>query len=160
MNKNPNVFISHHGKDDAHVQKLKQRLREKGRDVRNSSIDSTKYRPTIPSDNVIARYLRRGINWAGTFICLIGKETYTRPWVNYEIEQAHLNEKRIVGIYAHGCSNAVNLPEAFEKYGGSLLGWNSLDKLGQAMDGINLPFEKPDGTISGPIHNIIRITCR
>lgn len=159
MNKNPNVFISHHGKDDEYVQRLKQRLRNKGHNIRNSSIDSTKYKPKIPSDAVIARYLRKGINWAGTFICLIGKETHTRPWVNYEIRQAHLKGKRIVGIYMHGCKNSVELPEAFKHYGGPPIGWNSLDKLSEIMAGKNVPAENPDGTIRTPIYNIIRIKC-
>lgn len=159
MDKTHNVFISHHGKDDKHVQRLKKRLRDNGSNIRNSSIDSTKYRPYIPSDATIARYLRRGINWAGTFICLIGTETHTRPWVNYEIRQAHLKGKRIVGIYAHGSSNKVELPETFKKYGGSVLGWNSLDKLGEVMEGKNIAFENPDSTPSEPIYNIIRVRC-
>lgn len=159
MDRTHNVFISHHGKDDEHVQRLKKRLRDNGSNIRNSSIDSTKYRPYIPSNATIARYLRRGINWAGTFICLIGQETHTRPWVNYEIRQAHLKGKKIVGIYAHGCSNNVELPEAFKKYGGALLGWNSLDKLGEVMAGKNIEFENPDSTQSEPIYNIIRVNC-
>jgi hypothetical protein len=159
MDKRHNVFISHHGKDDEHVQHLKKRLKDSGYAIRNSSIDSTKHHPTIPSDAVIARYLRKGISWAGTFICLIGKETYSRPWVNYEIRQAHLQGKTIVGIYAHGCKDIVELPEAFKRYGGTPLGWNSLDKLGDAMAGINLPAENPDGTSREPIYNMIRIKC-
>ena len=154
-----NIFISHHGKDDKYVQSLKQRLKSKGYKIRNSSIDSTKHRPTRPSDTVIARYLRKGINWAGTFICLIGKETHTRPWVNYEIRQAYLKGKKIVGIYSLGCSNSVELPEAYKKYGGSPIGWNSLGKLGDIMAGKIYPPENPDGTIRGPIFNIIRIKC-
>jgi hypothetical protein len=154
-----NVFISHYGEDDEHVQRLKQRLRDSGRNVRNSSIDSTKYQDKRPSDAVVARYLRIGINWAGTFICLIGEDTHTRPWVNYEIEQAHLQGKTIVGIYAHGCANAVELPEAFKKYGGTTIGWNSLDKLEKIMSGEYVPSESPSGGSSQPLYNIIRIKC-
>ena len=159
MSKTHNVFISHHGKDDKYVQRLKKRLRDNGYNIRNSSIDSTKYRPYIPSDQTIARYLRRGINWAGTFICLIGKDTHSRPWVNYEIRQAYLKGKRIVGVYAHGCSNDVQLPGPMKKYGGPTLGWNSLDKLGKVMNGKNVPSEKPDGSPRSPIFNIVRVKC-
>jgi hypothetical protein len=155
-----NIFISHYGKDDDHVQRLKQRLRDQGYNIRNSSIDSTKHRDgRIPSDAVVARLLRRGISWAGTFICLIGPETHSRPWVNYEIRQAHLQGKTIVGVYLHGSANNVQLPEAFKRYGGPVLGWNSLDKLGDAMAGKNLPAENPNSTIRTPIYNIIRIKC-
>ena len=159
MDKTHNIFISHHGKDDEHVQRLKQRLKDQGYNIRNSSIDSTKHRTVRPSDAVIARLLRRGISWAGTFICLIGEETHTRPWINYEIRQAHIQGKCIVGIFMHGCKNSVELPEAFKRYGGTPLGWNSLNKLGDAMAGKNLPAENPDGSSRAPIYKIVRIIC-
>ena len=159
MSKKHNIFISHHGKDDEHVQRLKQRLRDQGYNIRNGSIDSTKHRPVRPSDPVIARLLRKGISWAGTFICLIGEETHTRKWVNYEIRQAYVQGKNIVGLYLHGCKNSVELPEAFKRYGGTPLGWNSLDKLGAAMAGKNLSAENPDGSSRAPIYKIVRITC-
>ncbi len=154
-----NVFISHYGKDDDKVQSLKQRLKDSGYEVRNSSIDSTKYQKSIPSDKTIAKKLRDGITWAGTFICLIGEKTHTRPWVNYEIEQAHLQGKPIIGIYKHGCADSVALPDAFKKYGGSTLGWNSLDKLADVMSGKISTIENPNGNKRLPIYNIKRIPC-
>lgn len=159
MDRIHNVFISHHGKDDKHVQRLKQRLKDAGYKIRNSSIDSTKYSPNRLSNKRIARKLRRGIRWASTFICLIGEKTHTRPWVNYEIRNAHLQGKKIVGIFKHGCNNSVDLPEAFKKYGGPTIGWNSLDKLGDIMAGNIAPIENPDGTNRDPIYNIVRISC-
>jgi hypothetical protein len=159
MSKTKNIFISHYNKDDESLHKLIDRLKGKGYEIRNSSIDRSKYRPYKVSDALIARLLRMRINWAGTFICLIGKETHTRPWVNYEIQQAYKQGKTIVGVYAHGCANNVELPEAYKKYGGSTIGWNSLDKLGDILDGKIVPPEKPDGTSSQSIHNIIRIQC-
>ena len=42
MEKKKNVFISHFGKDDAHIGKLKDLLAKKGYTLRNSSIDSSK----------------------------------------------------------------------------------------------------------------------
>lgn len=159
MAKTNNVFISHYGKDDDHVQRLKQRLNDSGYNIRNSSIDSTKHRPTRPSYAVVAPYLRKGISWAGTFICLIGEKTHTRPWVNYEIKQAHLQGKQIIGIYKHGCANSVEFPEAFKIYGGATIGWNSLDKLRKVMSGESIPTETPSGDSRKPIHNIIRVQC-
>jgi len=159
MDKTHNVFISHHGKDDEHLQRLKERLRDNGYNIRNSSVDSTKHRPIRPSDEVIARYLRKGISWAGTFICLIGEETHKRKWVDFEIKQAHLQGKKIVGVYLHGCSNSVELPETFKKYGGTPIGWNSLDKLADAMKGEQMPAENADGTPRTPIFKISRVKC-
>jgi len=159
MDNKHNVFISHHGKDDDYVQRLKQRLRDNGCEIRNSSIDSTKHSDVRPSDRTIMGILKDGITWAGTFICLIGKDTHTRDWVNYEIREAYLQGKRIVGIYAHGSANNVELPEAFKKYGGPVIGWNSLDKLEDVMDGKNIPYEKPDGKPSLPIVKTPRVKC-
>lgn len=164
MGNTKNIFISHKGEDDEHVQSLKQRLKERGYDVRNSSYESNnpKYddgRKKPPSDAVIARYLRICVNWAGTFICLIGEDTHKSKWVNYEIEQAHKLGKSIVGIYKHGCANSVELPEAFKKYGNARIGWNSLDKLGDILDGKVVPPENPDSSSATPINNIVRIAC-
>ena len=159
MDRTHNIFISHHGKDDEHVQHLKKRLRDGGSNIRNSSIDSTKHTTTRPKNIIVARLIRRRIRWAGTFICLIGENTHTRPWVNYEIKQAHLQGKQIIGIYKYGCANSVELPEAFKKYGGSTIGWNSLDKLDKVMSGEITLSETPTCTNQEPIYNIIRVHC-
>ena len=154
-----NIFISHYGEDEQSLDRLKKRLRERGCDVRNSSVEKKKYRPYKVSDATIARYLRMCIRWAKTFIVMIGEHTHERPWVNYEIREAARQGKIIIGIYMHGCANNVELPEAYKRYGGSPLGWNSLDKLEDIINGEVLPPEAPDGTLAGPIANIIHIKC-
>lgn len=160
MSKKYNVFISHHGKDDDYVQRLKERLIENGYNIRNGSVDSTKHKDgRVPPKKVVERLLRKGISWAGTFICLVGEDTHSREWVDFEIKQAYEQGKRIVGIYAHGSLNA-ELPEALKKYGGAMLGWNSLDKLGEVIEGKNLPYENPDSSEqSTPIYTIKRVNC-
>ncbi|WP_222599027.1 TIR domain-containing protein [Morganella morganii] len=154
-----NIFISHHGKDDEHVQRLKQRLKDEGYEVRNSSVDSTKHQEKRPSDETIKKDLRDGIGWAGTFICLVGEDTHTRDWVDFEIEQAYKQGKPIVGVYMHGCSESVELPEKLEKYRSYIIGWNSLDKLGDILDGKSVPAENPDGTTKNPSYTVVRVTC-
>ena len=93
------------------------------------------------------------------FICLVGKETHERKWVNDEIKWAHELGRRIVGVYIHGASNS-DLPENFKKYGGPMIGPNSLNKLADALDGKNFPSENPDGSPSAPIFSVTRIKCR
>jgi len=155
-----NIFISHKGKDDKQVQGLKERLNAQGYNVRNFSVDSTNHRTgKRPSDAVIARLLRMRISWSSTLICLIGPDTHQSKYVNNEIRYAHEQGKRIVGIYTHGSANNVEIPEAFKKYGGTPLGWNSLDKLGDAIEGINMPAENPDGSDRQPIYQITRVKC-
>ena len=155
-----NIFISHKGEDDAQVQNLKTRLKTQGYDVRNFSVDSTNHKDgRRPSDAVIARLLRMRISWSSTFICLIGPDTHKSSYVNDEIKYAHEQGKRIVGMYAHGSANSVELPEAFKKYGGTPLGWNSLDKLGDAIQGKRMPAENPDGSSRKPIYEVARVKC-
>jgi hypothetical protein len=157
--KNPNVFISHHGKDDKQVQGLKKRLTERGYNIRNYSVDSTKHKDgRRPSDAVIKRYLRMQLSWSSTCVCLIGEKTHTRKWVNEEIKMAHLQGKKIVGIFTHG-NNNVELPEMFKKYGGATMGWNSIDKLGDILSEKSFPVENPDGTQRIPQYTIKKISC-
>jgi hypothetical protein len=155
-----NIFISHYEQDDAHVQSLKKRLISQGYDVKNFSVDSTKHKDgRRPSDAVIKRLLDIRIKAASTFICLLGPDTHTRKWVNYEIRKAHLEGKKIIGVYSHGNKDNIELPEAFKKYGNSTLGWNSTEKLGNIISGENTPFENPDGSKSKDIHKTTRIKC-
>lgn len=156
-----NVFISHYGEDEPQLDRLKERLKEAGCTVRNSSIEKKDYRDDKVANSTIAKELRDGIKWAGTVIVLIGEDTYTRPWVNYEIRSAYLKGKKIIGIYEFGCKDSVELPEAYKRYGGPVLGWNSLDKLSDVIKGKCPPPEKPDSTPveKGPITNIIHIKC-
>jgi len=90
---------------------------------------------------------------------MIGEHTHKRPWVNYEIRNAARQGKAIIGIYEHGCKDGVELPEAFKRYGTTTLGWNSVDKLIDVIEGRTVVSENPNGSASGPIQNIIRIKC-
>lgn len=87
INNFKNVFVSHYGRDDEHVQNLKQLLKSNGMTIKNSSIDSTKPNQASNAD-YIRSLLRDRIRWAGTTIVLIGPRTHTRDWVNWEIEQS------------------------------------------------------------------------
>jgi hypothetical protein len=146
--KRKHVFISHHHKDDAEVTKLTNLLKGRGYDIRNSSIrakPSNQKRldeKRVP-EAVLRRLLRMKISWAGTTLVLVGKETHQRPWVNWEIEQAHKQGKRIIGVYQHGGTEA-DVPKNFAKYGSALVNWNS-DSIINAMEGGN-NFTNPDGS--------------
>ena len=154
-----NVFISHYGEDEPHLDKLRDRLKHIGCDVRNSSIEKKDYRKNKVSDATIAAEIRSHINWAGTFIVMIGEHTHERPWVNYEIRYAARQGKTIIGIYEYGCKDSVVLPEAYKRYGGSPLGWCSLAKLDDIISGHVPAPEAPDGNPAVPIYTIIRIKC-
>lgn len=146
-----NVFICHHSADVPKLRDLLDNLRSKGYDVRSSSLQEDKDNKVVHkgkhvADATVARYIRRAIKWAGTFIVLIGEHTHERAWVNYEIRNAHFQGKKIIGVYKYGCAQTAELPEAYKRYGTSPIGWNSMDKLAGMIQGNVVPPELPDGT--------------
>jgi hypothetical protein len=146
-----NVFISHHHKDDAHVDKLSRLLAGKGYTIRNSSIrakpsNQARLDKGLIREEVLKRLLRMKISWAGTLVVLVGRETHSRPWVDWEIREANRQGKNIVGVYEEGLKDKVPLPEALEKYGTSIVGWNG-ECIVDAITGTP-SFQNPDGSPS------------
>lgn len=163
MTKRRHVFISHHHADDQKVSGLTDMLGRAGYDVRNSSIrakpaNQRRLNEGRISDKVIARLLRMKMSWATTVVVLIGRETHTRPWVDWEINKAHELGKRIVGVYERG-GTENDLPEPFKKYGDALVAWNS-DSVLDAIDGKSGDvFQNPDGTPRHPTNAPPRNSC-
>lgn len=160
--KRRHVFISHHHADDAEVTKFTDLLSRNGYDVRNSSIrakpaNQARLDRGLVKDEVIKRLLRMKMSWAGVVVVLIGKETHSRPWVNWEIEQAHKLGKRIVGAFVQGGKES-DAPTNFEKYGSALVGWNS-SSIVSAIDGTASPFQRPDGSSRSPVHTPTTSEC-
>jgi hypothetical protein len=90
---------------------------------------------------------------------LIGPRTHTREWVDFEIREAQRQGKRIIGIYTHGSMETAEVPPALKEFASSIIGWNSIEKLGELIAGQNLPFEDPDGNIAIPIFSRPDIGC-
>ena len=97
------------------------------------------------------------ISWAGTVVVLIGKETHSRPWVNWEIDQANKQGKRVVGIYVRG-GMEVDKPAALEKYASAIVGWNT-GSIITAIDGTGNPFQNPDGSSRETAHARVSLKC-
>ena len=156
------LFISHHHEDDQEVTKLTDLLSARGYDVRNSSIranpaNRARLEQGLVSEKVIRRLLRLKISWATTVVVLIGKETHNRPWVNWEIEEANRQGKRIVGVYVRG-GTEVDKPASFEKYGTALVGWAS-ERVISAIDGEDNVFQNPDGSVRATTNDGPRTQC-
>lgn|ERR1035441_3489821 len=149
------VFISHHHADDAKVDQLTDLLGRGGNDVRNSSVrmkpaNQRRMEEGRVKDETIRRLLRMRISWATTVVVLIGNETHSRRWVNWEIEEAKRQGKRIVGVYAYGGTDAQK-PEALERYASTIVAWNT-DSIVDAIEGTDNRFENSDGTARQPVH--------
>lgn len=162
MSLKKNIFISHHHEDDALVDKMTNLLSKNGCEIRNSSIrakpaNQERLDKGLVKDSTIERLLRMKMSWAGTVIVLIGKETHTRPWVNWEIKEAHRQGKSIVGVYENGLKDKVELPDALKTYGtAQVVGWDS-ENIINTING-NPTFQNPDGSPS-PRHDGNHIVC-
>jgi len=88
---------------------------------------------------------------------LIGKDTHTRRWVNWEIEQAHKQNKDIIGVFARGATDA-DVPASLKKYGCERVAWNA-DNIIAALEGTDAPFQDSDGTASPTPAYTARSTC-
>jgi hypothetical protein len=156
------VFISHYHKDDTDVGNLTKLLNGRGYDVRNSSIranpkNQERLNKGLVKEETIRRLLRMKISWAGKVIVLIGKDTHTRRWVNWEIEQAHKQNKDIIGVFARGATDA-DVPASLRKYGCGRVAWNA-DSIVAALEGTDAPFQDSDGTASPTPAYTARSTC-
>lgn len=124
-------------------------LRRNALEIRNSSIrakpaNAEKIRKGLIAEKTLKRLLRMKISWASTVVVVIGKNTHTRPWVNWEIETAHRQGKRIVGVYEHG-GTENDVPPALDKYRDAIVAWNSKNIIG-AIEGLCDPQETPAGS--------------
>ena len=162
MSNRRHLFISHHHADDGEVSKLTQLLARRNVEVRNSSIrakpaNQRRLDEKRVPDSVLKRLLRMKVSWASTVVVLIGKETHQRPWVNWEIDQAHEQGKRIVGVFVRG-GTQENVPPSFEKYGAALVAWHP-ESIIDAIDGTGTAFQQPDGAPRPSVHAGTHSTC-
>ncbi len=157
------VFISHHHGDDSHVDSFQNMLGRSDYHVRNSSVrmkpaNERRVREGRVSETTIKRLLRMKMRWASTVVVLVGPKTHTRPWVDWEIEQAHKLGKRIVGVYLRGGTEA-NVPKALDDYGQAIVSWATKSIVG-AIEGKSNRFESPSGEVREPVHAMSTSTCR
>jgi hypothetical protein len=163
MNTTKNIFISHHHKDDKSVSDFTNLLAGKNYNIRNSSIrvnEKNKERldKKLVPRKTIERLLSMKMRWAGTAVVLIGSQTHSREWVNWEIEQAAKQGKRILGVFMHGGKDA-NIPENLEKYGDGLVGWNS-EKIIAGLEGEDVGWCTSTGESRPPVTNVKRVVCQ
>ena len=62
-------------------------------------------------DQSIKRWINNAMYYRSCVVVLIGSETASRKWCNYEIEHAWKEGKGIVGIYIHNLKNILGLQD-------------------------------------------------
>jgi hypothetical protein len=128
-----NVFISHIHEDDQRVQDLKALLESKGYEIRDGSIDSSKPNQAQSEAYIKGEILAPRIRWAGAIVVLIGPDTHTSKYVEWEIEYAQQCGKRIIGVWAQGAKDS-DLPKNLEMFADAMVGWQG-DCIIEAING-------------------------
>ena len=144
-----NVFISHIHEDDAALKDVKDLLKSKDYIIRDSSIHSGTPNNANDENYIKTQILAPGINWASTIIVVISPNTHTSEWVNWEIEYAEKQGKRIVGVWLAGAKES-DLPEALKLYADAVVGWHG-DRIVGAIEGTINNWTNADGTERTPL---------
>lgn len=151
-----NIFISHIHEDDEGLSKLKDLLKDNGMIVRDYSINADNPNNAHSEEYIKSEILTPRIQQSGVLVVYISPETKDSDYVNWEIEYAHKQNKRIVGIWAYG-EKGCEVPKALDDYADAVVGWEGssiVDAIKGKIDG----WKNPDGTPSTP-RDIERYSC-
>ncbi len=156
MSKTMNLFVSHKGEDENKIDAFKKLMAKKGYHFRDSSIRESEPNRANNKEYIKHNILKPAIDWAGTMVVLIGKDTHKSEWVDWEIEYAMKHDTKIVGVFLPGEKDA-ELPDSLKDYGDSCVGWNS-DKIDEAIRSDKQIWEDADGNPIMP-NTSNRTTC-
>ena len=151
-----NVFISHIHEDDEGLGKFKDLLGSHGMTVRDYSINADNPNNAHSEDYIKSQILAPRIRQSSTLVVYISPQTKGSPWVDWEIEYAQKENKRIVGVWAHG-ERGCEVPDALGDYADAVVGWTG-NRIIEAINGEIDTWENPDGTQSTP-RQIARYSC-
>ncbi|MDE0152478.1 MAG: TIR domain-containing protein [Gammaproteobacteria bacterium] len=151
-----NIFISHVHEDDDGLRELKKLLDANGMTIRDYSVSADNPNNAKSEDYIKSEILAPRIRQCSTLVVYVSPETKDSAFVDWEIEYAEKEDKRIVGVWEHG-ENGCELPEALEKYADAIVGWTGnriVDAINGKVDGI----ENPDGSLAS-LRDIKRYSC-
>ena len=139
-----NGFISHVHEDDDGLPRLKSLMENHGLVVRDGSITTDKFNRASNEEYIKTQILAPRINWASVLMVYISPETKNSEWVNWEIEYAHKQGKRIVGVWERG-QRDCEIPEALDRYADAVVGWNG-ESIIDAINGESDQWYNKDGS--------------
>ena len=151
-----NLFISHIHEDDEGIGRVKNMAQSHGVTVRDGSITLDKPNSASNEDYIKYQILAPRINWASVLAVYVSPDTRDSWWVNWEIEYAHKQGKRIVGIWEWGAKDC-ELPEALNRYADAVVGWSG-ESIIRAINGESNDWYGPDGSHQDP-RQIARYSC-
>ncbi len=152
-----NVFISHIHEDDRGIARIKDIAERQGMTVRNGSVTSDQPNSATNEDYIKYEILAPRIRWASVLVVYISPDTRHSRWVDWEIEYAHQQGKRVVGVWEWGAKDC-EVPQALDRYGDAVVGWNG-ESIVDAINGDSDEWRKPDGS-AWDYRAIERYACR
>jgi hypothetical protein len=145
MDKDCNVFISHIHEDDARLAELKDLIAQHGCTVRDSSVNSNTPNNANDPEYIKREILAPRINWASVLIVLVSPGTRNSPYVQWEIEYAQKQGKRIIGVWDHGSADC-DIPEGLRDFASAVVGWQG-ERVVDAIFGRIANWEQPSGEV-------------
>lgn len=139
------IFVSHIHEDDEHVTGMRELLTSRGKEMLVSAVDSTNPNNAKNEAYIKSDILGPKIDWCGVLVVLISPGTKDSTWVNWEIEYAQREEKRIVGVWTPGASEC-DVPEALAEYADAVVGWQA-NRIDGAIDGTINNWTGSDGKL-------------
>ena len=152
-----NVFVSHIHEDDKGLGEFKSLLEKNGMAIRDYSINSDNPNNAKSEDYIKSEILAPRIRDCGVMVVYISPDTKESKYVNWEIEYAQSQGKRIVGVWAHG-EQGCDVPDALADYANAVVGWQG-NRIIDAINGHINEWEEPDGNLIPP-RDIKRYSCR
>ncbi len=156
-NDTKNVFISHVHEDDEGLGKLKDLVGSHGMTVRDYSIRADNPNNAHSEEYIKSEILAPRIQQSSTLVVYVSPTTKNSPWVDWEIEYAQKQDKRIIGVWAYG-EQGCDLPDALRDYHDAVVGWSG-SRIIDAINGKIDRWENPNGTEVAP-RRVPRFSCR
>lgn len=138
-----NIFIISAHEDNAILQDFKDLLQQKGCEIRDDSIDTSKLPEGSNEESIKSEILAPDICWASTLIVLLSPNTCTNPQADWEIEYAQKQGKRIIGVWIQE-DEECDIPKNLKLYADAVVICQGDQVIG-AIDGEINDWYNPDG---------------
>ena len=145
-----NIFISHRHEDDDGLKEVKRLAAQNGMACRDYSIRSDNPNNAHSEDYIKYQILGPRIQQSSCLVVYVSEATRHSEWVNWEIDYASKQGKRIVGVWARG-ERDCEAPEALDRHCDAMVGWKG-ESIVDAITGASNRSFNQDGSERGRRH--------
>lgn len=99
------VFFSFHYKNDVwRANQIRNSWVTQGKEA-VGFIDAAEFEKLKKDDGAIKKWIDNQLSGTTVTVVLIGSETSSRPYVQYELQKSYQKGNRIVGVHLHNCKD-------------------------------------------------------